>query len=431
MTDMYLDLDDKQEASAPWLYHGMDRARAEDLLYTVGNEGSFLVRSKPGDIEQYALSMTVNGRPIHHLIERSGPVLLVNGRTFGGCSTLPQLIQFLRSPRAELGWRNPIISPITVNNAGDKADEEYHLLWEAQTDDLYIDQDGQATEGPAPASVLGSSEDPYKANARIALGAREGSRRKRFPKLSDEITGKSSERLSPNPRSSAGSLYDTAPPPVIGAPPVVGSPPAASTESSPESKRSSFEDRSKRRSTLSSLLKSFKGKKKNTNVSLGPVELNVRLLGSSTVDGISGLTAAQEGMSKITFVTRTNPDSIQSAEMCVAIDGVVIRTADKAKTILHQVATNELTYAFVDNEEPMMFGIIVQQSTSIHQNGKLIAMIAEDCRGTQCVSVLQDALKAKMLPHKNHGPRSLSANAAADVENTDELYADTAVLDSY
>ena len=69
------------------------------LTHLSMDEGRFLVRTKDTGLDTYALSMVVQGKIVHHLLEKVDGYYRVNGKEVGRFGTLQELIHALRKER--------------------------------------------------------------------------------------------------------------------------------------------------------------------------------------------------------------------------------------------------------------------------------------------------------------------------------------------
>lgn len=173
--DNYITADD---IKPPNYIHGMiTRQEAETLLQKHGLiEGMYLIRGKADNPNASALSMVVNGQFAHHLIENINGTYYFNGKP-PTAKSLAELISILHTATADFPF--PCTRPLTVEDArnpnpviqkkgtlpakkkapvvpiphGPRWDNDvsYECLWEAHTDDLYIEAP-RSTKPAAPIS---------------------------------------------------------------------------------------------------------------------------------------------------------------------------------------------------------------------------------------------------------------------------------------
>eukprot|EP00039_Didymoeca_costata_P007744 m.103380 g.103380 ORF g.103380 m.103380 type:complete len:401 (-) comp13808_c0_seq3:105-1307(-) len=152
-----------------WLHGEISRAQAESLLLQGGmRDGLFLVREKGSD--QFALSMVVQGRYVHHII-KSKPTFTLNGTpVFGRADTLEELIQKAASIRP--GWATPL-TEFVPNTEG------YNMQ-----DGGYMDMNPTSSQAAVDEDI-----DDHARLARLALSAKRGARNKQGIKFDPALTG--------------------------------------------------------------------------------------------------------------------------------------------------------------------------------------------------------------------------------------------------
>jgi len=91
-----------------WLKGAISREECEDLIKPYEN-GKFCIRQRPDDDGEYVLCVVYKGKPTHHLITTNGGVK-VNKKSYGGATTLEELVDVLSKPGVA-GWPVQLIVP--------------------------------------------------------------------------------------------------------------------------------------------------------------------------------------------------------------------------------------------------------------------------------------------------------------------------------
>eukprot|EP00054_Salpingoeca_dolichothecata_P021801 m.140763 g.140763 ORF g.140763 m.140763 type:complete len:516 (+) comp24121_c0_seq2:37-1584(+) len=461
--------------TAPWLHGAMPRATAEGYLKRHGmEEGLFLVRAKDSATETFALSMVVQGNFVHHLLEKVEGFFQVNQHQLGMCTSLVELINFLRLPRD--GWPLPLKKPLTINAVQDAngRDEGYEKLWEAQTDDLYMMTPNAAPrvpEGINPNPSPKASPNPsrpspntgggprrqislrlqpteeqirspldakaYNQNEAIALRARQGSTNKRnaAQKLDPIITGRAPQQLPEELYREPE--FDDAPPPVIGAPPVVGAPPPGpppglsspspgdgappplppnhpSEKPTPEGSVKKKE-KSRRGSFANFFRKSSKKKVTETDVQSGFVTYDVSLLGSAAVSGPCGDDVIEDGLEKVKFVSGSDSHPPEQVQVKISVQGFSIQSRDKSHTIIHQYPVEHISYARIDSQDVSLVVLIATRTASRTRprpTHTCIVIRADKCDSTTVLSTFREAIVAANCRLRDESPASFLCNEA-------------------
>eukprot|EP00052_Salpingoeca_macrocollata_P013358 m.104330 g.104330 ORF g.104330 m.104330 type:complete len:880 (-) comp18882_c0_seq1:22-2661(-) len=151
----------KQSNSKPWLLGSVRKENADQALAKLNKQGAFLVRSRP-DPKEHVLSLLFNGKPTHHLLrEEDDGLYTVNGKQYGECRTVKEVIEMLKSPVE--GW--PVCLTEHVSQ------EELDSVSETSVVEL-IDDDGAC---PAIGEFLHGSMTREEAEKLLmSFGRREG-----------------------------------------------------------------------------------------------------------------------------------------------------------------------------------------------------------------------------------------------------------------